>query len=86
MNKIRRLAGTKKLKSRHITIDNDNLDGDDHQYFENAQDADNRTISGLGTSLRTKKRRERVSSLNEAIIHMRKASSQNSELSDMQLY
>lgn len=58
-NKMRRLNGTKKLKSRQISIDNDNLD-DDPLIYDNAQDADNRSISHLGASLRTKKRRDRA--------------------------
>jgi hypothetical protein len=86
---MRRLNGSKKLKSRKITIDNDNLDGDeihdgdDNQFFENAQDADNRSISQLGANLRSKKRRERALTTNDQILQMRKSSS---DKSDMLLY
>lgn len=64
-NKMRRLNGSMFLKSRKISIDNDldceeNHDGGEHQFFENFQDADNRSISQLGASLRLKKRRERA--------------------------
>jgi hypothetical protein len=65
-NKMRRLIGSRKLISRKITIDNDNIDydenhdGDENHFFENAQDADNRSISQLGANLRSKKRRERA--------------------------
>lgn len=79
---MRRLNGTKKLKSRQISIDNDNLD-DDPLIYDNAQDADNRSISHLGASLRTKKRRDRAQTVNEAISGLRKTSS---EVSDMVLY
>lgn len=70
-NKMRRLNGSMKLKSRKSNIDNDldaeeNHDGGEHQFCENAQDADNRSISQLGANLRSKKqRRERASTANE---------------------
>ena len=88
-NKIRRLNGSMKLKSRKLNIDNDNLDGNEKhvdnedEFFENTQDADNRSISQLGANLRNKKRRERAMTANDQFLPSRKSSS---EVSDMLVY
>ena len=81
-NKMRRLKWTRRFPK---SIDSDNPhENEDPNNFENAQDADNRSLSTLGANLRIRKRRERApSTMNEALIQLRKTSS---EVSDMALY
>jgi hypothetical protein len=56
-NKKRRQNGNLKLKFRQKNLDNDQPLCDDSQFFENTQDADQRSLSQIGCSgtMRAKK-------------------------------